>query len=113
MSLMAGMTRFNSSDNGTSGAPGRVDWPPRSRIVAPEVMWERIASFRVEGERLKCFPPSEKESGVRFRMDMILVSRDGWLALNAGSEGELDCFRARGVRGEMGSSRGGSADRWS
>lgn len=68
--------RESSSEGRTWGAWGRVDWPPMSMMVAPELMkFERVV-LRDEGAR-EWRPPSEKESGVRLRTAMMRVWRVG------------------------------------
>ena len=42
-------------------------------------------------------PPSEKESGVRFRMDMMCVRRSGARGVRGGREGERRKLRIREV----------------
>src|SRR6185369_5226591 len=68
MSSITGTTRAISSSIETGAAPGRVDSPPTSMIVAPSsIICSAACSAFVWS---KWTPPSEKESGVTFRMPM-------------------------------------------
>ena len=60
------MTRAISASGGTGSAPGRVDSPPISRISAPACSMAWPAAIAASAS--KCRPPSEKLSGVMFRM---------------------------------------------
>lgn len=64
------------------GALGRVDCPPMSRMLAPEVRCEERRAVRAVGE-VGLRPPSEKESGVRLIMDIVRVVREGRRGVNA------------------------------
>ena len=59
---MIGVTRADSSAALIGVAPGRVEHPPISIMLAPAVI-EARAYARPAGT-LACTPPSEKESGV-------------------------------------------------
>jgi hypothetical protein len=63
---MSGITRSSSSSSGTGGAPGRVDSPPMSMMSAPSTIIR--SAWRSASPRIANLPPSEKESGVTFRM---------------------------------------------
>ena len=66
MASTTGITRASSSSTLTSAAPGRVDSPPISMMVAPALII-RLACFTASISELWA-PPSEKESGVTFRI---------------------------------------------
>lgn len=88
MCRRTGRTRDSSSDAERKGALGRVDWPPMSRIVAPEEMWDCTVCVMVSrfvGDRT---PPSEKESGVILRIDISWVRRCGFVGDSGGKEEE-------------------------
>ena len=59
-----GTTRRSSSSSETSAAPGRVDSPPTSTIVAPSASIRRPVAAASAGDAYA--PPSEKLSGVTF-----------------------------------------------
>src|SRR6266571_5299049 len=61
-----GITRRSSSRSGTLRDPGRVDSPPTSMIAAPSSAIRTACSTAWRGRRKR--PPSEKESGVTFRI---------------------------------------------
>ncbi len=63
-------TRAISSGSGTSAAPGRVLSPPMSRMSAP-VRHQSRGRAPAPPRRRDSRPPSEKLSGVTFRMPMI------------------------------------------
>ena len=63
---MTGMTRRSSSCNGTGSAPGRVDSPPMSSAAAPSAISCNACS--TAESRAMNRPPSEKLSGVMFKM---------------------------------------------
>ena len=66
--LIAGITLNSYSSGLTCSAPGRVLHPPMSRMSAPAA----ISSCAVDTMLLcVCWPPSEKESGVRFRIAIM------------------------------------------
>jgi len=68
---MTGMTRRISSSAGTGSCPGRVDSPPMSRISAPASTIRTACSTAASTAMYR--PPSEKESGVTFRMPITSV----------------------------------------
>lgn len=103
---MAGRTRAVSSSALTMGALGRVDWPPTSMIVAPLDRWVAIVAWRVGRSVGELMPPSEKESGVTLRMDMMWVLRVG-SRLEMGSK-----VGDRGVSVDAGLSGVGRLARW-
>lgn len=78
------MTRASSSASPTGAEPGRVLSPPMSMIVAPEAMKVRTVLVRVVRSVGECLPPSEKESGVRFRMAIMWVGRLGLVEWRGG-----------------------------
>lgn len=53
----------------------------------------------------ECREPSEKESGVRFIIDIIFVERVGWVDRRGGDVSE------RGVNGEIGVDEAGRLER--
>ena len=63
---ITGMVLSSSSCSETSGAPGRVDSPPMSINLAPSSImrsaWSKACFTSA------CLPPSEKESGVTFKI---------------------------------------------
>ena len=61
-----GTTRCNSSSTAISTEPGRVDSPPISIISAPAA--SRLRACATAAGTPTCRPPSEKESGVTFRI---------------------------------------------
>src|SRR5262245_50485479 len=61
-----GRSRRSSSAASTVPAPGRVDSAPRSSMRAPAATMATAVAAARAGSR--CVPPSEKESGVAFRM---------------------------------------------
>ena len=63
---ITGTTRSISSCSPTARAPGRVDSPPISSISAPSA--SICSACRKAPSRRSNRPPSEKESGVTFRM---------------------------------------------
>ena len=63
---ITGITRRSSSAVPTGSAPGRVDSPPTSIIAAPESTITRARSTAASSEMNS--PPSEKLSGVTFRI---------------------------------------------
>ncbi len=65
ISVITGITRCFSSLAATGAAPGRVDSPPTSTIVAPSSI--RSSAWRTASSKEKLRPPSEKESGVQLR----------------------------------------------
>ena len=65
---MTGITRRISSSTGTGMEPGRVDSPPTSRIAAPSASISNPRATASSTDRYA--PPSEKESGVTFRIPM-------------------------------------------
>ncbi len=68
-SSIIGITRRFSSATSTGSAPGRVDSPPTSMMLAPlAIIFRASASACGAGKNL---PPSENESGVTFRTPMI------------------------------------------
>jgi hypothetical protein len=68
---MTGIVRLSSSSMETGSEPGLVDSQPMSMISAPSSTIRMACSTaRVLS---KCMPPSEKESGVIFRMPIIQV----------------------------------------
>ena len=76
-----------------------------SRMVAPEERKDcRVGRRAVESGVWR--PPSEKESGVRFRMAMRWVFRVGERDVMGGRKG------ASGVRGESGAVGRGRFSRW-
>lgn len=75
--LIAGMTRASSSSSPTGTELGRVLSPPMSMIVAPELIKVRTVVVRASRSVGRWVPPSEKESGVRFKMAMTWVGRVG------------------------------------
>jgi len=95
MAFMVGRTREVSSSGEIWGACGRVDWPPMSRIVGGLccVWYARRVGRRALGEE-GWRPPSEKESGVRFRMAIKCVLRVGDWEFRVGRLG------VRGVSGD-------------
>ncbi len=87
-SLMTGMTRRSSSSADTGSLPGRVLSPPTSMTSAPSAHMARPCS--TASVRARKLPPSEKESGVTFRMPMTsgaLVGAEG----AAGGQRERCC----------------------
>src|SRR5690606_11360814 len=62
-----------SSEAETSGAPGRVDSPPISRMSAPSATMPSASATAVSGSSRT--PPSEKESGVTLTMPTTNVRR--------------------------------------
>ena len=66
---MGSRTRAHSSSRLTGSPPGRVDSPPMSRMSAPSSAICRACACAAN--RVSCAPPSEKESGVTFKMPMI------------------------------------------
>ena len=68
-SCTTGRTRRSSSSTGTAGAPGRVDSPPMSRMLAP--WYTSDSACRNALKVSACCPPSENESGVTFTMPMM------------------------------------------
>ena len=66
-----GRTRRRSSSRETpnSSKPGRVDSPPTSMMSAPSSRMRRACRSAASG--VLCSPPSEKESGVTFRIPMM------------------------------------------
>src|SRR5579862_3913348 len=104
IATIAGITRASSSCSPTSWAPGRVDWPPMSMIEAPEEMKSKTV-LMILVRSLLWRPPSEKESGVRFKMAIIIVGllREG--VVSGGREDDS------GVRAERGAGGGGRAFR--
>lgn len=59
-----------------------------SMMVAPAVMKVRIVVVRASRLVGVCWPPSEKESGVRFRMAMMWVGRLGSVEWRGGKDWE-------------------------
>ena len=75
--LTTGITRRCSSSAETRSAPGRVDSPPISMISTPSSI---ISKPRWTAcSKVKCFPPSAKESGVTLTMP---ITR-GWVTSNS------------------------------
>lgn len=74
INLMTGRTREISSSTVTCGALGRVDCPPMSIIETPLERSPFNVEISDEGSFV-CWPPSENESGVKFKIDMICVGR--------------------------------------
>ncbi|KAL2256553.1 hypothetical protein VTK26DRAFT_1497 [Humicola hyalothermophila] len=112
ISRTTGTTRASSSSRGTSGVCGAVDCPPTSIMVAPASRKDVMVSRRRVGSEAvveegsgRCWPPSEKESGVMLRMAMTWVLRDGLRAWMGGWSLERGVMVVRGV-GE-----GGRAER--
>ena len=70
---MTGITRSSSSSRETGSCPGRVDSPPTSIRSAPASTIRR--AWATARSRLLCRPPSEKESGVTFKMPITRVRR--------------------------------------
>ena len=73
---MTSPMRFHSSSGVTGVAPGRVDSPPTSTMAAPARTMSSPCSTAASGSRYA--PPSEKESGVTFKIPMmrgVLVSK--------------------------------------
>ena len=68
---ITGATRSVSTADPTSTAPGRVLWPPRSRIWAPALRWALQVS--TAWATLVMRPPSLKLSGVRFTTAITAV----------------------------------------
>ena len=93
---MAGITRASSSASPTGAEPGRVLSPPTSRMVAPEAMKLRTVVVKVFRSVGGWRPPSEKESGVRFRMAIMWVGRLGSVQWRDGNVGDIWVV-ARGV----------------
>lgn len=106
MCLMAGITRDSSSDSLTGVDPGRVLSPPMSIMVAPERIMLCTVVVRVLRSVGECVPPSEKESGVRLRMAIMWVGRDGLVLWIAGKRGDM------GVVGWGVGDGGGRVLRW-
>src|SRR5690625_3303304 len=71
-SATTGTTRASSSCSSTRGAPGRVDSPPTSTMLAPWAISVRPWATAETGSSYR--PPSEKESGVTFRTPITRVS---------------------------------------
>lgn len=67
-----------------------------SMMVAPDLMKSRMVVVRAERSVGLCLPPSEKESGVRFRMAMMWVARVGFVGYNGVKYGEIGVM-AKGV----------------
>ena len=68
-STTAGTTwamRAHSSSGGMAVYPGRVDWPPMSMMSAPSRAISRAWATAAWGTQY--LPPSEKESGVTFKI---------------------------------------------
>src|SRR5437016_8377573 len=73
---MTGTTRASSSASATGSAPGRVDSPPTSIRSTPSATISIPRATAAPGSENR--PPSEKESGVTFRMPITCVrSRTG------------------------------------
>src|SRR6185369_7077644 len=72
IAFTTGNTLCNSSCAETGSDPGRVDSPPTSIISAPSfiISWTRIKTASI---LLKYKPPSEKESGVIFKIPITFV----------------------------------------
>ena len=66
ISVITGITRFNSSSSVTLAAPGRVDSPPTSMMSAPSAI--NLRAWAIASFESKNFPPSAKESGVTFKI---------------------------------------------
>lgn len=74
MNLMTGRIRASSSSVETCRALGRVDCPPISMIETP-LERKPFSVDSSEAGSFVCWPPSENESGVRFKIDMMCVGR--------------------------------------
>jgi len=68
---MAGRILLISSSAVMEMALGFDVCPPMSTMVAPDARWLIIVVFKVSIFVGLFMPPSEKESGVRFRTDII------------------------------------------
>ncbi|KAL7359374.1 hypothetical protein ACKS0A_09884 [Histoplasma ohiense] len=88
ISLIAGRTRESSTSSVTGSQSGRVLSPPTSIIVAPSRMNVRMVSVKDARSVGECFPPSEKESGVTFRVAIRCVLRLGSEAQRGGNCGD-------------------------
>lgn len=95
MIWIAGSMRVISSSAVMSGAFGREDCPPMSIIVAPAAMWAMMVLFNPSRSFGSLAPPSEKESGVTFSIDMTCVFRVGSRDRSGSHSG------ARGVIGNI------------
>jgi len=69
--LMTGTTRAASASAPTRAAPGRVDWPPMSRMSAPAAASARPAASALAADVMR--PPSLKLSGVTFSTPITCV----------------------------------------
>ncbi len=76
-----------------------------SRMEAPAVMCDLMVWVREARSVEECRPPSEKESGVRFRMAITWVWRRGSSAFSGGR------FWQKGVAVDKGAEAGGRAFR--
>ena len=90
---MIGTMRLISSSRATGSAPGRVDSPPISKILAPSLAIVR--PLAMPSSAAKFTPPSEKLSGVAFTIPIICGSAIDKVAKSSrGAQRRANCASA-------------------